>query len=137
MQRDEDDKRTSDNPKNRLASHLEDTSSLVIKTNMEDTEFITLRRYLNCFDQEDPQLIDALKEHYIRYQDLMKNECSRQVQIESSIIGAKSNIVMYLGTLTMQCLTTRMKILMELERMPELHNTGKMKYWTPSCFKGI
>ena len=62
-----DVKRTSANPKNRLASHLVDTSSLVIKSHMDDTAFITLRGYLNCLDQEDPQLIDALKEHYIRY----------------------------------------------------------------------
>ena len=46
---------------------LVDTSSLVIKTHLDATEFITLRGHLNCFDQEDPQLIEALKEHYIRY----------------------------------------------------------------------
>ena len=50
-----------------LAERLVDTSAIAIKLHLDDTEFITLRRYLNCFDQEDPQLIEALKEHYIRY----------------------------------------------------------------------
>ena len=59
-----------------LAERLVDTSAIAIKLHLDDTEFITLRRYLNCFDQEDPQLIEALKEHYIRSDE----ECSRQVR---------------------------------------------------------
>ena len=46
---------------------MEDTSSLEIKTHEDATEFVTLRGYLNCLEQEDPKLIDNLKENYIRY----------------------------------------------------------------------
>ena len=41
----------------------------MVKYHEDDTEYVILRRYLNCLDQEDPRLIDDLKEHYIRYRD--------------------------------------------------------------------
>ena len=41
----------------------------MLKSHEDATDFIVLRRYLNCFDQEDQRLIDDLKEHYIRYNE--------------------------------------------------------------------
>ena len=51
-------------------SHLVNNSVLVVKTKTEaDETTLFLRRYLNCLDQEDPKLSEALNEHYIRKQN--------------------------------------------------------------------
>ena len=48
-------------------SHLVNNSVLLVKTKTQTEETtLFLRKYLNCLDQDDPKLAEALKEHYIR-----------------------------------------------------------------------
>ena len=48
-------------------SHLVNNSVLLVKTKTQTEETsLFLRKYLNCLDQDDPKLTEALKEHYIR-----------------------------------------------------------------------
>ena len=48
----------------------------MIEVELENSPTHTLRRHLNCLDQEDPKLIEAMKEHYIRkvnlYTEILK-----------------------------------------------------------------
>ena len=45
---------------------MEDTSVLEIVPFKDAPTSIPLRRYLNCLDQDDPKLIQAMTSHYIR-----------------------------------------------------------------------
>jgi len=45
-------------------ARVEDNS--LIEVELENSPTHTLRRHLNCLDQEDPKLIEAMREHYIR-----------------------------------------------------------------------
>ena len=48
-------------------THLVNNSVLLVKTKTQTEETtLFLRKYLNCLDQDDPKLEEALKEHYIR-----------------------------------------------------------------------
>ena len=48
-------------------THLVNNSVLLVKTKTQTEETtLYLRKYLNCLDQDDPKLAEALKEHYIR-----------------------------------------------------------------------
>ena len=57
-----------------------------------DDNHLTLRRYLNCFDQEDLKLIETMKEHYIRKvtpinkTSLKKHICKTFLYIQAVVI---------------------------------------------------
>ena len=96
---------------------------------------VTLRRHLNCLDQDDLKLKHALTEHYIRQAE----------QSTFLVIINDSNILdntqyfskefcLILG-LQMKSHTMKIEILIESEEMKRFQNTGKMKSLTPFCFK--
>ena len=49
-----------------IVTQIEDTSVLEIVPYKDAPASIPLRRYLNCLEQDDPKLTQAMTSHYIR-----------------------------------------------------------------------